>query len=464
MKTRLLAILFLLCAPLAHAVDLVISNYARIGIFGDSYMQSDGSAGMVTGYRFPDYWDSYIQLKNPGSNIHVFNISGSGKTMQNFKTNTLQACGLALWAYQFNNYQHIGIQQPTDNGSDSSNSMYLALSNIFQAPLWMSDGQDTLVQQTRWSSTNHFQWIALGDPPGASSDGGFTGIKPRNDGATNAGINFGVRGLDAFNTMSNAVVSDYNTNSGANDQFVYPNAIPHFLSALALYWFDISRSQIDSETNISTASVDYGGTVNGTNHSCIVSVVRSGSVLTFTRHDDRLPGSFDVPDGVITNDARPAFILDPQIPNRNLFTLKVTGLPTGLYTVMIDDQISAMSISSAELGSANGWNMYTNYAGPYWAQRKEVLGRIRDKEHVDRVTLAPLSVDGHGMFSYFSAVGTPWSAGLRGDALISSTLTNNVADIEALDALTATAATPTNHVFKIIPYTVVNAVTIHFGG
>lgn len=442
-----LLLILMLCIPSSvSASDLVVSNNAIICIFGDSYMISDASAGVVTGYRFTDYLESYFQMNYPGSNIHVFNLSRSGGTMDDVLTNRVQQLGLPLWGYQFNNYQHLGISQPTDNGSLSSNEMFLAQSNVFLAPGLMSDGTSNLVTHTGWTTTNSIQWIGLGDPPGEASDGGALTVKARNDASTNAGVVFGIRGVDSFNILSNAWVNDINNNAKANTEYVDIPA-PHFLSGGGFSWCLSFLHGITTDTNISTCTLDWNSsTPSATNHCVISSISLAGNTLTFTRHDDRLPMAFDVPDGTITNDARKAFALIPSDADFFKFTLQITNLPMGTYTVAIDSS-NVVTLTDAQL--AAGWNMFTNHAGPYWAQRTEVLGRIRDKEHVDRVTLAHGSVDGHGMFSYSSAVGTPWASGLRGDALISSTITNNVTDIFNLDALTAAAAQPTNHVFTI---------------
>lgn len=461
---RFALILFLLaygCA--AKAADLVISNFMIGCVFGDSYMISDASAGMVTGHRFVPYLESYWRMKYPTKDIHLFNLSRSGGTMDDVDTNRVQQNGLAIWAYTNNTAQHLGISQPTDNGSLNSNQMFLAQSNIFLAPALMSDGTSAHVTHTGWTASHGIQWIALGDPPGAASDGGATSVKYRNDGSTNGGVVFGIRGADSFNTLSNAWVSDYNTNSGNNIQLVYPGGVPHFMSGGALSWVDSFVSQIDTDTNISTCTLSWSGSVVDTNNCYISGLTVSGYTMTFNRQDDRLPGAWDVPDGVITNDARPAFILNPTMPDRNLFTVKITGLPIGNYSVVIDGTTVAASSSSYELSHGNGWNMYTNYTGPYWAQRKEVLGRIRDKDHVDRVTLANFSADGHGLFSYVSAATVPWGNGLRGDDLINSTLTNNVADLMSLDALTKAAAQPTNHTFTITQIITADTPTLKTG-
>ena len=210
--------------------------------------------------------------------------------------------------------------------------------------------------------------------------------------------------------------------------------------------------QITTDTNISTAVVDWNSsTPVSTNHCVISGISRSGNTLTFTRHDDRLPFAWDVsPLMGITNDCNQAFVLNPSDGNYFQFTIGIQNIPTGTYSVLIDGQFVG-AYSSADL--AAGWNMFTNTVGPYWAQRTEVLGRIRDKEHVDRYSRLPGSAsDGQGMISYESFGNMYFTnSAYRGDALI-NILSNRVANVMAWDALTVQAAQPTNHTFIIMPY------------
>jgi hypothetical protein len=438
-------ILFLLCAlitpRLAQANDLVVSNNAIICIFGDSFMQSDAAAGMVTGYRFPDYLESYFQLNYPGANIHVYSISRAGGNMGDILTNRLPTLGIPLWAHLFNNFQHIAIVQPTDNGSLTSNQMFLSMSNFSLAPALMMDTSSNWIASPGWCATNTVLMICIGDPPGADTNGGFLTIKARNDAAVNAGNLFGIRGVDSYNILSNSWVPDWNFNAGRNIQFVFPSGIEHFLAGGGLSWCISFLRGITTDTNIATSTVTWAGAITATNHCVVFNVTQSGGILSFQRLDDRLPMAYDFPDGTITNDASPAFLLNPSDADFFRFTIQVTGLPAGTYRVAIDG-VTVSHLPSTVL--AAGWNMFTNTVGPLWDQRKEVLGRIRDKEHIDRVSLVPKSTDGHGMFSFFSN----GSNTNRGDALITA-LATPVADIFSLDALTATAATPTNHTFTI---------------
>jgi hypothetical protein len=430
----------------SRAADLVVSNNAIINIFGDS--QFTDSSAPSTGFRFPDFLESYFQLNYPTSHIHVYNISRSGGTMDDRLTNSVQKNGIALWGYQFNNFQHIGISESTENGSLTSNQMYLAQSNLFQAPALMSDGGTNLVAHSGWAANHPVQWIGLGQIPGGAS--GDLGAEAVNDGGTNAGWTLGVRGVDDWHCLLQTEINDYVNNGGLSAGW-FKGGHPGAGMELAMAF--VFLRQITTDTNISTAAVDWNSASTvSTNHCVISSVNRNGNVLTFNRLDDRLPMAWDInPLMGITNDCMQAFVLDPTFADMFKFTIRVANLPAGQYAVLIDGQLAGV-VPDTVLSSANGWNMFTNISGPYWAQRAEVLGRIRDKEHVDRYTRVPGSAgDQQGMVSYGSFANAYWSTNGRGDALI-NLLAPRVANVMALDALTAQAAQPTNHTFTIMPF------------
>jgi len=428
----------------SRAADLVISNNAMICLFGDSLMV-DSQAPSV-GFRFPDYLESYLQLNYPTSHIHIFNLGRSGGTMDDRLTNNIQRNGLALWGYQFNNYQHIGISHASVNGASDSNHMYLVQSNIFLAPALMSDGDMNLVRHTGWAATHPVQWIGLGNIPGLPD--GSPGIRDLNNAGTNAGWTLGIRGVDWWYSLVAGVTNDQSGLEAGWQKNGHPGGGMELAMTFAFL------EQITTDTNISTATVDWNSaTPVSTNHCVISSVSRNGNVLTFNRLDDRLPFAWDInPLMGITNDCMQAFAMYPSWGDMFKFTIRVANIPPGQYAVLIDGQIVGV-VPDTVLSSANGWNMFTNITGPYWAQRTEVLGRIRDKEHVDRYTRLPGSAsDAMGMISYGSFASVYWSTNSnRGDALI-NVLSNRVANLMALDALTAQAAQPTNHTFTIMPF------------
>jgi len=453
---RLVSILILLAAFTASAADLVISNNAVIVGFGDS-QDADGSGAPSTGYMRQAYIHSYFALNYPQYTLSIYDFGRSGGTMDDRLTNGLQSDGLACWGFQSNNFQHLGISFCTDNANLVSNAMYLAQSNMCLAPGMMSDGVFPLVTQTGWAATHPVQWIVAGSDPAATADGGDIGgtqsQRARDAGCTNAGINFGVAGISLFYPVVAGWTNDAATNNAAYVGIFKGTSKEGHIEAPGQLNMAIAFLQgITTDTNISTCTINFNGAfAAATNHCVISSVSRTGNTLTFNRLDDRLPMAWDISNTDPTNNATPAFTLIPSQADAFQFTLQVTNLPAGHYRVQIDGVTVADNMSSATL--ASGWNMFTNTFGPYWNQRYEVLGRIRDFEYVNRQTRVPGSAgDDTGEVSLGSQAFSQWTSAVRGDALIAALNdkiahlhTNSVSSFAAIHA----AAQPTNHTFTV---------------
>jgi hypothetical protein len=426
------------------AADLAVSNNAVIVLFGDSFDQDQ------YGTRYGSYLQSYFALNYPQYNIYWRGASRSGGTLKDVLTNRVEQIGLGHWGYGFNSYQHIGIVQTTDNGGDSSNSLTATVSQIFQAPKLMSSGGSNLVNEGGWASANTVQWIGVGDTPEPGDTNGYTANRDRNNAMTNAGWQLGVRGVDLWNSLSRAWTNDYNTRGTNALVGWFPGGHPgnpgHLCMALVIL------RQLTTDTNISSCAVDWNGSLVSADHCAVSGISQAGNRLTFQRKDDRLPLGWDSLDGTgsVTNDCRNAFVLMPELADTFKFMLTVTNLPPGLYSVVIDGTPVA-TLSDTVL--ARGWNMFTNTVGPYWAQRKEVLGRTRDQKYVNRVTLTAGSAgDQQGLVSYGSYASLYWTNKLnRGDQLI-SLLSTREANVIGYDAKIRDAAQPTNHTFTILPF------------
>jgi len=450
------AILFLLFALHGRAADFAISNNAIICSFGDS-QDADSSGAPSTGYMRMAYIHSYFALNYPQYNLCIYDFGRSGGTMDDRLTNSLQLAGLASWGYQSNSFQHIGISFCTDNANLTSNQMYLAQSNLCLAPGIMSDGTFPLVTQTGWAATHPVQWIVAGSDPAANVDagdaGGATSQRTRDAGCTNAGLNFGVLGLSLFYPLVSAWTNDAAlTSANTVGIFAGTSKEGHIEAPGQLNMAIAFLQGITTDTNISSCTMDFNGAVAAaTNHCVISSVNRTGNTLSFNRLDDRLPMAWDISNTDPTNNALPAFALIPSEAEAFRFTLQITNLPAGHYRVQIDGVTVADNLPSTAL--AAGWNMFTNTVGPYWNQRYEVLGRIRDFEYVDRQTRVPGSAsDDIGEVSLGSQEFSHWSSGVRGDALIAAMNdkiahlhTNSVSSFAAIHA----AAQPTNHTFTV---------------
>ena len=191
---------------------------------------------------------------------------------------------------------------------------------------------------------------------------------------------------------------------------------------------------------------------------CAASEIRvTGNTLTCTVRFDRMPLAWDVPDGTITNDARNAFVIMPELGNSFRWMIRVKNAPVGTYGISVDGVLTDIA-TEAQLAAGRNW--FTNYNGPLWAQRVSVLARKRDQEGCDRVTIMPHSAGEWGLLNAPDLVNYQSFASQeydtfqkRGDTYITS-MTNWVSLFRAYDVQINAAARQTNHTFTIAPYTV----------
>ena len=455
---RISIILFLLCAfNLAHPVwayDLVIQENTVFCIFGDSFMRDGNNTSPQTGGMFPYYAMADFYLENPDkTNVAIYVYARSGGTMNDFITLSAQL-GVPSWGFKSNNFPLLGMAQATENGGSTSNQMFLLATNLFAAPLLTTNGT-AMTNEGGWSATPIIGWIGLGNPPGNSSDGN-TAHQAQDYGMTNAAGLLGFRGIDVWTDLRTSWSNETVLRGGTNAFVTSGAKINHLRAPGEFAWFMSYRRNISSDTNISTCTVDWNGSVVATNHCVVSSASASGGTLTFTRHDYRLPPAFDAPGtdstgAVITNDCTPAWtLIRPEDANYLHFDLTITNLPAGNYDVTIDGVLCAHNLPDTTL--AAGWNMFTNTVGPYWLQRLEVLGRSREMGYLNRSTLIEgNSGDGIGFPGLCSFVGSVWPAN-HGDTLIAAMndkiahlQTNSTASFAAIRA----AAQQTNHTFTI---------------
>jgi hypothetical protein len=207
------------------------------------------------------------------------------------------------------------------------------------------------------------------------------------------------------------------------------------------------------ETNVGSMTLDWNNhSVSATNHLVVSGLSLSGNTLSFTAHFDRMPPAWDVPDGSITNDARNAFAVMPDLGRAFQWPLRITNLPAGNYQVAIDGS-NVVILSSTQLAAK--WNMFTNYNGALWAQRKAVLAAKRDQEGADHVTLLDHSAGSQGtlgvgdMVNYISNANDQHDThGKRGSTYVGSMATF-VSNVQQYDVAIHNAAVQTNHVFTI---------------
>lgn len=404
--------------------ELNVTANAVFARFASSYF---------TSHRTGDYLDSAKYLYWPTLHIRCFEDSRGGAGIQEANENRLERKGLAQWE---SGSQFWGEIWADDNGGYDTNGVVQNVTNTFRAPLWFFNGT-AYTNEGGWSASHTINWIGLGAIPYTNAFAEGSGESIRNNAMTNAAAKFAFLSVDIFHPLlvwSNDQSSGVNTLRFGVPDLTHPGPPGNLDMAIV-------AAKAEMDTNVNTCILDVGrASVSVTQHCVVTSPSLSGSTFNFTWHADRHSMAWDEPDGTITNDA------SQSILKSNAFyeVLVFTNLSNGAYSLYEDgSNILSATVSSGTLTV----NLFNVTKGAEWAQRKEVLGRIRDKRGCDRVTLADSGALGEN--AYDSAATTAWNAGVRGDALVSS-ISSYISTLAIKDAAIWSAAAPTNHVFSLV--------------
>ena len=123
---------------------------------------------------------------------------------------------------------------------------------------------------------------------------------------------------------------------------------------------------LDVDREVSSATLKPDGTVVSAKGCKITNSVSQAGKLTFTRLDERSPWP-------LLPEAIPATTLLPQIADLSRYTLTISSLPAGQYSVSMDGKLVA-TLSHKDL--ANGWNMSTLRDGPLGERADKIYGLI----------------------------------------------------------------------------------------
>ena len=436
---RALVALFCLF-PLCVQGSIITNDNTTLVNFGTSY-------DIMPYHYYGDYLSSWVALGHPQFTNHWISASRSGGSLEEANENRLERMGLPIWE---GGQRAIGLIMADDNGGYTSNQVVTNLTTTLLSPTNFFNGF-SYTNEGGWCSTQSITWVGIGAIPHDSADGD-SGEIDRNNAVTNL---FGSEGLPYVNMWYPLWNEGWsNDNNGAHLLGWYAGSHPYASGSLAM-GITIAQTLSDVDTNVSLATVDFStGSVVCTNHCVISAISVNGSTMTFTRHDDRLPMAWDVPDGTVTNDCRNAFVAMPQLSNAFWFTIAVTNLPSGNYNIAVDGN-RLTTLSSSALSA--GWNMFTDWStnSPYWKQRVAVLALVRLKNGTDPVTLmdhgaGDAGPSGWDLVNYASFSQDRWDKGLRGDALVSS-LAFITSNLNRIDMRIHDTAQPTNHVFTISP-------------
>jgi hypothetical protein len=398
--------------------------------------------------QFYDSIDCYVYCMYPQFTNHLWSWSHSGSNLEEDYEDDEAARTMPFFHSVDTNLVAWDIfMAGDDNGGYTSNQIVQWSTNIMAGPLLVWNPTNAAATNEGITFPTVIN-LPIGGPPEDSATGGGLAQIARNDAATNlAGVN-GLVMVDMWHDMwTNGVESDV-TGSRLFGFFPGNHPFPAGYLCMALK----TLIALGAETNIGSCVIDFNAaTVRSTNHEVISGLQLTGNTLSWTVHYDRMPGAWDVPDGTITNDCRNAFVLMPQLGNAFQWTIQVTNLPAGFYSVAIDGA-PVVSLTGAQLTA--GWNMFTNYTGPLWNQRKAILAAKRDQEGNNHVTLmnahtaGDLGVGGNrDLINYYSAA-TTYPGSFIGTNYTTA-MAPVVAGMKALDVLIHNAAQQTNHTCSV---------------
>jgi len=361
-----ITILFFICG--AHAFAFFpMTNEINGTIEWSSYGSPQFSApSYVLG---TEYYKSYFQLGNPAFTNHLYSPGHSGATWQTIYQSDWEMSEILLW-YNFKVPGYDWILS-TDNGGYGSNSVVQWGTNLFSFPPLSWDGSSAGNEGLSIAGISH---VALGCIPDATDPPASLAWQ-RNTASTNLNGLYGAPIIDLNGILR---ANGWWTNSLVG---FYAGGHPYPAGSLIMAMEMLLAQNV--ETNIGAVAFDWQAASASTNHCAVTGLTVSGNTLSCTIHFDRMPMAWDVPDGTITNDARDAFTVAPVLGNAFQWTIQVTNLPVGSCSIILDGS-NIVTLSSSAL--AAGYNLFTNYNGSQWAQRKETLNRNFDQIGCDRVT------------------------------------------------------------------------------
>ena len=120
------------------------------------------------------------------------------------------------------------------------------------------------------------------------------------------------------------------------------------------------------EKDVSAATLTADAKVESAVKCRITDAKAKDGVLTFTRTDESIP--WPVPAM-----GRPALVVMPEIADLSRYSLKITGLTSGTYKVMMNDDV-VLQVSAEKL--AKGVNLSTVENGPLAVQSNEIYQLI----------------------------------------------------------------------------------------
>ncbi|HWC60858.1 MAG TPA: hypothetical protein VHC44_14275 [Verrucomicrobiae bacterium] len=386
-------------------------------------------------------FEAYFHATYPQWTNHILNVGNSGTaTEYQYKTIQEKRC-LAWWALSQGTNLDCVLAQ--DNGGYDFNTETNWTLQLFGAPPLFWNGVSGTTNYGISFAVKHY---AVGSIPG-QTPGGDGGSIARNAASMAVAAIMGTPQVDLWHMMyTNGLLtldSDFFPPPAATGHPKCPGNTAIALLQIYLLGF---------ETNFGSITIDAQSQTATTNHFAATGISASSTTVTATVRADRMPPGWEVPDGNLrTNDARPMFTEFPGLASLFSWKFAVTNLSAGTWQCYVDGSL-VDTATSAQWAAGRNW--FTNYAGPYWAQRTLLNDKVKDGAGVDHYAMLPTHDAGSGgvlphgdLINYLSHANQGYdSDNLRGTAL-RDFMAPSVVDMYAYDQAKHDAAQQTPHTF-----------------
>ncbi len=400
-------------------------------------------------YKFwGNYFATYFYDMYPQYTNHIYSWSRSGSAWEGDMQAQEEKWCLPIWA-SFGRVPSSDWVLANDNGGFVSNDIIHWGTNLFNAPPLFWNGF-AVTNEGSISDGLKVTHYSMGCIPGDSPDGDGA-AESRNDGAMVLAAKYKTPVVDMWHLMwTNGLDRDITNNRLFG---FYPGGHPYAAGHLCMALKALIALGV--ETNVGSLTLNFKTLKAQTNHCEVSGLSANGNTLSCTVHFDRMPPAWDVPDGTITNDARNAFVIMPELGNAFRWTIQATNLPAGTYSVSVDGVLTDIA-TSAQLAAGRNW--FTNYNGPLWAQRTAVLAWKRRQEGCDPVTFETHSAGDVGVLGLFDLVNYQSMSGeeydilgKRGDTYVAAMI-GWVYQLREYDKRINATARQTDHTLTIAPF------------
>lgn len=388
---RALSIFILLCAAAAFG-QVPITNNTMLITWGDSYARGE------FGNRQNFFLLSHYINKYPQYMIEARDHSRSGVNNVGMANDQMPKYGVPEWGTSHGVTNVWDFIYVSDNGGFTSNQIASAFSDMIQAPTntYTTNG----VLKKDWNQANPlnlFGKVFIGTIAYNRADGD-TSARDRNGGGRTVALSNGIPFVETWSNLvyvaTNAFAVEPNVLWFNGPSFDHPGNELQLIWALTTLTYPTNAGGLGEDTNIFKTVVDWNGSLVSTNHCTVTLLSQSGGGLTFTFRADRIAPGFYVPDDVVTNDCRGAFVLMPALSNAFQEVMQFTNLPPNRLWNLGVNGSNVVTASSEAL--ATGFNFFTCYKGALWEQKKQTLFLLLDMVNISHATASDRADVSHG--------------------------------------------------------------------